>query len=115
MSLAGLDARQCIEDLEINLLLEGVARRFGHDCRGYLREPLRQRLQVLMREQDVHRVSARKARPMHHAEAANMLLRAVQRNASLLHYSWVSRPATECCDRRRCRASAEPKVTAEHV
>ena len=34
MSPVGQDDEQCIENPEINLLLEGVARRFGCDFRG---------------------------------------------------------------------------------
>ena len=41
------DQMQTVEYLEIDLLLEGVYRRFGQDFRGYRRENVRQRLHAL--------------------------------------------------------------------
>lgn len=72
---AALDARG-VEDLEIDLLLEGVFRRFGHDFRGYRREPLRERLHALMRDAGLRTVSALQERVMHDPAMDETLLRA---------------------------------------
>lgn len=84
VSVSALHAEQYIEDLEIDLLLEGTVRQSGHDFRGYLREPLRQRLHALLRQQGVDCVSALQAQVMHDPEAARELLRTLYRNASSL-------------------------------
>ena len=66
-----------VEALEIDLLLEGVFRRFGHDFRGYRRAPLRSKLHLLMQQQGVSTVSALQDRVMHDDAAAGALLRAL--------------------------------------
>lgn len=66
---------QSVEDLEIDLLLEGVFRRFGHDFRGYRREPLTERLHGLMRGVGVDNVSALQERVMHDDATGKLLLR----------------------------------------
>lgn len=71
------DDTQVIEDLEIDLLLEGVFRRFDHDFRGYQREPVRAKLHALMEQAGVRTVSALQERVMHDGHWAAMLLRAL--------------------------------------
>jgi chemotaxis protein methyltransferase CheR len=74
---------QSVEELEIDLLLEGVFRRFGHDFRGYRRQPLIAKLRVLMRRLGVNTVSALQDRVMHDALTGDALLRALSmRNAA---------------------------------
>ncbi len=68
---------QSVENLEIDLLLEGIARRFGHDFRGYQRAPLRTRLHALMRDAGVATVSALQERVLHDAATGDALLRAL--------------------------------------
>lgn len=68
---------QTVEDLEIDLLLEGVYRRFGQDFRGYRRESVRQRLHALMRGAGLKTVSLLQDRVMHDAQASTVLLRAL--------------------------------------
>lgn len=66
---------QSVEELEIDLLLEGVFRRFGHDFRGYRRAYLAPQLHSLMRELGAGTVSALQEKVMHDALAADVLLR----------------------------------------
>ena len=68
---------QSIEDLEIDLLLEGVYRRFGQDFRGYRRDSVKHRLHALMRGAGLKTVSALQERVMHDAAASKLLLRAM--------------------------------------
>lgn len=66
-----------VEDLEIDLLLEGVYRRYGHDYRRYRRAPLRERVHGVMQSAGLMTVSALQDRIMHDAGAARELLRAL--------------------------------------
>jgi chemotaxis protein methyltransferase CheR len=72
-----IEPLQNIEDLEIDLLLEGVYRLFGQDFRGYRRESVRQRLHALMRGAGLNTVSALQERVMHDHAAGDALLRAL--------------------------------------
>lgn len=66
-----------VEDLEIDLLLEGVFRRYGHDYRGYRRSPIRERLRTFMRNAGLRTVSELQDRVLHDPASANALLRAL--------------------------------------
>jgi chemotaxis protein methyltransferase CheR len=68
---------QSVEELEIDLLLEGVFQRFGHDFRGYQRKPLRHKLHKLMQSGGLATVSSLQDRVMHDAAAGDALLRAL--------------------------------------
>lgn len=68
---------QSVEDLEIDLLLEGVYRRFGLDFRGYRRECIRRRLHALMRGAGLGTVSQLQDRMMHDPAASEVFLRAL--------------------------------------
>ena len=73
---------QPVEELEIDLLLEGVFRRFGHDFRGCRRERLVPQLHSLMRELGAGTVSALQEKVMHEASAADALLRHLSMHGS---------------------------------
>jgi chemotaxis protein methyltransferase CheR len=66
-----------IEELEIDLLLEALHRRFGLDFRGYDRPRLARRVLALMREHRLATVSRLQERVLHHDAAARALLRAL--------------------------------------
>jgi chemotaxis protein methyltransferase CheR len=72
-----MEQAHSVEDLEIDLLLEGVFQRFGHDFRGYRRVPLRQKLHGLMQSGGLKTVSGLQERVMHEESAADALLRAL--------------------------------------
>lgn len=75
---------ESVEDLEIDLLLEGVHRRFGQDFRGYRRKALRGRLHALMYAAGVHTVSALQDRVLHDAAASALLLRTLSARPAAL-------------------------------
>jgi chemotaxis protein methyltransferase CheR len=75
---------QTVEDLEIDLLLEGVFRCYGHDFRGYRRDALKRRLQPLMRDAGLASVSALQEKVLHDPACGARVLRALsERPASL--------------------------------
>jgi chemotaxis protein methyltransferase CheR len=71
------DGRQPIEELEIDLLLEGVFQRFGHDFRGYRRGPLAQKLRQLMQGLGLQTILSLLDRVMHDESVAEALLRTI--------------------------------------
>lgn len=75
---------QTLEDVEIDLLLEGMFRYFGHDFRGYRREPLRERLRALMRDAGLATISALQERILHDRTMRDLLLRALSSRRSAL-------------------------------
>jgi chemotaxis protein methyltransferase CheR len=66
-----------VEDVEIELLLEGVFQRFDIDFRGYERAPLKRKLHHLMHEIGAPTVSALQNQVMHDAATGDALLRAL--------------------------------------
>lgn len=80
-----LDSAQELEGLEIDLLLEGIFQRFGHDFRGYRREPLRRKLLGFMRADGLATVSAVQDRMLHDAATGIRLLRALSLRPAALY------------------------------
>jgi chemotaxis protein methyltransferase CheR len=58
-----------LEELEIELLLEGVARRHGWDFRNYAPASLRRRVRKAMQDEKVRTVSGLQERLLHHPDA----------------------------------------------
>jgi len=73
-----------VEDLEVDLLLEGVFRRFGHDFRGYQREPVKRRLHALMKDIGAGTISALQEQVLHKPETGTALLRALSTRPAAL-------------------------------
>jgi chemotaxis protein methyltransferase CheR len=69
-----MERLQALEELEIDLLLEGIFQRFGYDFRGYQREPLKGKLYRLMQSDGLKTVSALQDRVMHDDAACDALL-----------------------------------------
>jgi chemotaxis protein methyltransferase CheR len=63
-----------IENLEIELLLEGIYRRYGFDFREYAPASLRRRLWRRIRAEGLESVSGLQERVLHHANAMESLL-----------------------------------------
>ncbi|MDQ1812137.1 CheR family methyltransferase [Massilia sp. CCM 9210] len=101
---------QSTEELEIDLLLEGVFQHYGFDFRAYDRPGLKRRLLALMKERDLATVSLLQDRVLHDAAAAAALLRALSvRPACLFDDPEQVRQTREVLG--AClRASAVPKV-----
>lgn len=101
---------QSTEELEIDLLLEGVFQRYGFDFRAYDRPGLKSRLLALMKERDLATVSLLQDRVLHDAAAAAALLRALSVQPACLFDDpdqvRQTREVLGAC----LRASAVPKV-----
>jgi chemotaxis protein methyltransferase CheR len=66
-----------IEDLEIELLLEGIARRYGSDFRGYARSALKHRVLGALEAESVSSVSALQERVLRDGPTMTRLLSAL--------------------------------------
>lgn len=69
-----------LEDLEIELLLEGMARRYGSDLRGYSRGALKHRLLVALEGEGLASISALQERVLRDTPAMTRLLHALTMN-----------------------------------
>lgn len=71
-----------LERLEMDLLLEGVFRHYGHDFRSYAYSSLRRRLKKRLEEEQLPSFSALQARILHDPEAMDRLLRDLSVNVT---------------------------------
>jgi chemotaxis protein methyltransferase CheR len=69
-----------VEDLEIDLLLEGIARRYGTDFRGYARSSLKRRVLACVRQEGMATVSGFQDRVLHDPPTLSRLLHALTAN-----------------------------------
>ncbi len=69
-----------LEDLEIDLLLEGIARRYGSDLRGYARAALKHRLMETLATESLPTISALQERVLRDAPAMARVLAALATN-----------------------------------
>jgi chemotaxis protein methyltransferase CheR len=69
-----------LEPLEVDLLLEGVARRYGADLRGYARGPLGRRVRALAAAEGVGTISAYQERVLRDGPTLGRLLAALAEN-----------------------------------
>lgn len=63
-----------VEDLELDLLVEGVFRRYGNDFRDYARASLRRRIRNMLVDEGLPSISALQERVLHRSEAMERLL-----------------------------------------
>jgi len=63
-----------LEDIELDLLLEGVFRRYGLDFRGYARMSLRRRVWNMVHAQKMENISALQAQVLHDSKMMDELL-----------------------------------------
>jgi chemotaxis protein methyltransferase CheR len=66
-----------VEDIEVELLLEGIFQRFGVDFRDFQRAKLKRKLHHLMQEMGITTISALQNNVMHDSETSSALLRAL--------------------------------------
>lgn len=74
-----------IENLEIELLLEGIFQRYGIDFRGHVREPLRRKLREYMHGNGLTTVSALQESVLHDAGAGERLMRSLSARPAALY------------------------------
>lgn len=112
------DSRQLasmVEEIEVELLLEGIFRMYGHDFRGYEPNALRIRLAGFIGHYGLHTVSSVQEKIMHDPAAADQLFAAfvVQR------HTLISDPAAFLCLREVAvpllRSYARPKIWMPEV
>jgi chemotaxis protein methyltransferase CheR len=77
MAIESAPAKSNIEEIEIRLLLEGVALRYGYDFREYAAASLRRSLTLGMAGEGVATISAYQERLLHDASAMKRFLNAV--------------------------------------
>jgi chemotaxis protein methyltransferase CheR len=77
MAIESAPPKSNIEEIEIRLLLEGVALRYGYDFREYAGAPLRRSLTLGMAGEGVATISAYQDRLLHDASAMKRFLSAV--------------------------------------
>jgi chemotaxis protein methyltransferase CheR len=77
MAIQSVSAKSNIEEIEIKLLLDGVALRYGYDFRDYAMAPLRRSLTLGMAGEGVETISAYQDRLLHDASAMKRFLSAV--------------------------------------
>jgi chemotaxis protein methyltransferase CheR len=78
------DNRRSLEDVEIELLLEGVFRHYGYDFRDYALSSLRRRLRMLMLNENLVTISGLKERILHDPACLERLLVALSINVSAM-------------------------------
>ena len=71
-----------VENIEIELLLEGIFRRYGFDFRHYAPASLKRRVQLCMREEDVDTVSALQEKILHDSACMERFLLALSINVT---------------------------------
>jgi chemotaxis protein methyltransferase CheR len=75
-----MDTAPAVEDLEIELLLEGMARRYGSDLRGYARSALKRRVLGVVEDEHLASVSALQERVLREPPAMARVLAALTAN-----------------------------------
>ena len=73
-----------LEDVEIELLLEGIYRRYGYDFRDYALSSLRRRIRERVREERLTTVSGLKERVLHDPESMERLAHGLSINVSTM-------------------------------
>jgi chemotaxis protein methyltransferase CheR len=75
-------ASPSVEDIEIHLLLEGIALHYGYDFRDYAQSPLRRNIVMSMAMEGVPTISRYQERLLHDPECMERFLNAVGVNVS---------------------------------
>jgi chemotaxis protein methyltransferase CheR len=75
---------EAIEDIELDLLLEGLVRRYGLDFRGYARQSLRRRVWNMVHSQRLESISALQAKVLHDPPMMEELLQHLSVNTTTM-------------------------------
>ncbi len=79
-----VEGEEALEDIELDLLLEGVFRRYGMDFRGYARMSLRRRVWNMVQAQRLESISALQARVLHDSVMMQELLQHLSVNTTTM-------------------------------
>ncbi len=71
-----------IEDIEINLLLEGIQKTYGYDFREYARASVTRRLRKFMRDNKIPTISSLQHRVLHDSAAMSKLVETLSVNVT---------------------------------
>ena len=77
-------AEEALEDIELDLLLEGILRRYGLDFRGYARMSLRRRVWNMVHALKLENFSSLQAKVLHDSAAMDMLLQHLSVNTTTM-------------------------------
>jgi chemotaxis protein methyltransferase CheR len=99
-----------LEELETELLLEGIYQYFGDDFRGFARIPLRRKLTQFMRARELPTISAVQALVMHDSVACAALCRLLARREAALFEAPAQLLALRELLRPWLRSCAAPKI-----
>jgi chemotaxis protein methyltransferase CheR len=77
-------AQEDVDSIELELLLEGMYRRYGYDFRGYARSSLRRRLLTVMRDEGLGTFSALQDRILHDGKSWERCLQGISVNVSAM-------------------------------
>ncbi len=94
---------EAIEAIELPLLLEAMAQRYGYDFRDYAVASLMRRLRRAMDEEGLRTLSAFQDRVLHDPKC---MARALVSSRSMSPPCSATRPSTRSCARRWCRGCA---------
>jgi chemotaxis protein methyltransferase CheR len=75
---------QSVEDIEVDLLLEGIYRQYGFDFRNYARSSLKRRVRNFAREEQIGSVSQLQDRILHDQEWLNRFVYKLSVNVSAM-------------------------------
>src|SRR5437773_10122519 len=73
-----------VEDIEFELLLEGIFRQWGFDFRNYAPSSLRRRVANFMRSQNIATISSLQERVLHERDWLNRFLYSLSVNVSAI-------------------------------
>lgn len=73
-----------LEELELDLLLDALERRFGYDFRNYARASLKRRVRKVLQDLDVTTISGLQERLLHHPDLLRTFLATVSVNITSL-------------------------------
>jgi len=76
--------RDAVEEIELELLLEGVSRHYGYDFRDYARTSIRRRVMKLMKDERLETISALQDRVLHDAAAWDRFLQGISVSVSAM-------------------------------
>jgi chemotaxis protein methyltransferase CheR len=84
LALEVAEAADALEDIELDLLLEGLLRRYGMDFRGYARASLRRRVWNMVHAQKLGTISALQAQVLHDTRVMEELLQHLSVNTTTM-------------------------------